>query len=79
MAEPGGPELMAMALRLAPKMLGTTIDVQDAVDNAGFPFGYFDAPDAFFTFLDRKVWKCEVCDHWCDPSELQDEVCLSCR
>lgn len=77
-------DLMGMALSLSHKMLGTSIDIEeafvDAVEAGTIPFGYHDAPKNLFTFLDRKVWKCETCDHWCEPGELDEkDVCLSCR
>jgi len=79
MAEMSNPDLMALVLTVSHKMLGTSIDVEEMFEEYELPWGYHQAPPMFFVFLDRKVWKCEECDHWCEPGELNnDDICMSC-
>lgn len=74
------PEISSLARDVVDKMLGTTLDIEEAMELAGVPFGMDAAPKLFFTFVDQRAWRCSDCDHWCLPGELdKKDKCFSCR
>lgn len=80
MTELSPPELMTLAHTTVEKMLGTTLDIVEAMAEASMPFAYDDGPTLYFTFIDQRAWRCSDCDHWVHPIELDDkERCVSCR
>ena len=77
------PEIMVAVMTVAGKLMGYGEDVEEVmnglVDEGRLTIEYNRAPRAFFTALDKKVWKCVECDIWHPPHELNaKEYCVGC-
>lgn len=78
------PEILDAVKVVAKKLMGYSEDIQTTIDDLAddglIPFGYNEAPQAFFAYLDTRVWRCASCDIWHPMLELDDEEnCTGCR
>lgn len=76
-----GPEKAALADRVAEKLEGTCVSLEQALELLGLDDGLIDDGD-FCHALDARVFCCEDCGWWCGPDEQNDRgsgwVCDDC-
>lgn len=72
------PDKERLAIAIAEDLLGTTQNLTYVLEEFGVEFLEDDL--AFTYTIDLHARRCEVCDWWVEPSELDDEDrCADCQ